>query len=79
MKGIKRISEFVSGNHKSLGGNHFTVYYESGGKVNYYGTDTLPMTVVDFLTSENTVSETTYIEDNYLKCINKRVIYKASR
>ena len=78
MKGIKRITEFVSGNHHRLGGTHYTVYYESGRKVNYYGTDTLPMSVVSFLTSDSTTSETVYIEDAYMKCINKRVTYKAA-
>lgn len=75
---IKRITEFVSGNHPSLGGTHYTVYYKSGRKVNYYGVDTLPMSVVNFLTSKNTVSETLYIEDTFLKCINKRITYKAA-
>lgn len=78
MKNIKRITEFVSGNHPSLGGTHYTVYYESGRKVNYYGTDNLPMSVVNFLTSENTISETTYIEDTHMKCINRRITYKAA-
>lgn len=77
-KNIKRITEFVNGSHPSLGGTHYTVYYESGRKVNYYGKDNLPMSVVNFLTGENTVSETLYIEDTHLKCINKRITYKAA-
>lgn len=75
---IEKITEFVSGTHPSLGGTHYTVYYKSGRKVNYYGEDNLPMSVVNFLTSENTVSETVYIEDTYMKCINKRIIYKVA-
>ena len=75
---IKKITEFVNGKHPSLGGTHYTVYYESGRKVNYYGKDNLPMSVVNYLTDNNTVSETLYIEDDYLKCINKRIVYKAA-
>lgn len=78
MKNIKKITEFVSGRHPSLGDTHYTVYYESGRKVNYYGKDNLPMSVVNFLTSENTVSETLHIEDTYMKCINKRITYKTA-
>lgn len=78
MKNIKRITEFVSGNHPSLGGTHYTVYYESGRRVNYYGVDTLPMSVVNFLLDDNTVSETVYIEDTHMKCTNKRITYKAA-
>lgn len=78
MASIKKITEFVSGRNPSLGGTHYTVYYESGRKVNYYGTDTLPMNVVNFLTGENTVAETTYIEDDHMNCINKRIAYKAA-
>ena len=80
MKGIKKITEFVSGKHPSLGGTHYTVYYESGRKVNYYGKDTLPMSVVNFLTDENTVSETLYIEDHAIgrTIVNKRITYKAA-
>ena len=77
MKNIKKITEFQSGKRPSLGGAHYTVYYESGRKVNYYGTDNLPMSVVSFLTSENPVSETVYIEDKYMRCINKRIVYRA--
>lgn len=78
MASIKKITEFVSGRHPSLGDTHYTVNYESGRKVNYYGTDTLPMNVVNFLISENTVAETTYIEDDHMKCTNKRITYKAA-
>lgn len=77
MKGIQRITEFQSGNNSGLSKTHFTVYYQSGRKVNYYGCDTLPMSVVNYLTSESTVSETIYIEDTYLRCINKRTTYRA--
>lgn len=80
MKGIKRITEFVGGNDRNsrFSKTHFTVYYESGRKVNYYGDDTLPMSVVNFLTGERTVSETVYIEDTYNGCINKRTTYRAA-
>lgn len=78
MTSIKKITEYVNGRRPSLGGTHYTVYYESGRKVNYYGTDTLPMSVVNFLTGENTVAETTYLEDHFLKCTNKRITYKAA-
>lgn len=36
------------------------------------------MNVVNFLTGENTVAETTYIEDDHMNCINKRIVYKAA-
>ena len=78
MKTIKRITEFVNGRHPSLGSTHYTVYYESGRKVNYYGKDNLPMSVVNYLTSDNTVSETVYIEDEHMKCINKRITYRTA-
>ena len=77
-KGIKSITEFIDGRHPSLGGTHYTVYYKSGKKVNYYGTDNLPMSVVDFLTGENTVCETVYFPDDYRKCIDKRITYKSA-
>lgn len=75
MASIQKITEFVPG-RKTLSGTHITVYYETGRKVNYYGTDTLPLTVANFLTSDKTTSETTYINDDHCKCINKRTTYR---
>ena len=74
---ICKITEFVSEhglfkNNKNK--SHLTVYYTSGRKYNYYDNDTLPMPVVDFLTSENTVSNTVYIPDRGK--VNKRIVYK---
>lgn len=74
MANIQKITEFKAG-RETLGDIHYTVYYDSGRRVNYYGRDTLPMTVVNLLTDENTVSETVYIEDNYLHCVNSRTTY----
>lgn len=74
MANIQKITEFKAG-RETLGDIHYTVYYDTGRRVNYYGRDTLPMTVVNILTDENTVSETVYIEDNYLHCVNSRTTY----
>lgn len=74
MASIQKITEFKAG-REALSDTHYTVYYDTGRRVNYYGRDTLPMTVVNFLTDENTVSETVYIEDNYLHCVNSRTTY----
>jgi len=74
MASIQKITEFKAG-RETLGDIHYTVYYDSGRRVNYYGRDTLPMTVVNLLTDENTVSETVYIDDNYLHCVNSRTTY----
>ena len=57
MSNIYMITEFKAG-REALSETHYTVYYNSGRRVNYYGRDTLPMTVVNILTDENTVSET---------------------
>ena len=75
MTSIKKIEEFVSGRKPGLFGTQYTVYYKSGRKVSYNGKDTMPMTVVNYLTDEDTVSNTLYINDTYMKCINKRIIY----
>ena len=75
MASIKKITVFKTG-RKVFEDIHYTVYYETGRKVNYYGSDTLPMTIVNFLTDENTISETVYIEDGYNHCINSRTTYK---
>ena len=74
MTNIRKITEFKAG-RETLGDIHYTVYYDTGRRVNYYGRNTLPMTVVNFLTDENTVSETVYIDDNYLHCVNSRTTY----
>ena len=74
---ITRISEFQAGN-ETVKNVNYTVYYDSGRKVNYTGRDTLPMTVVTFLTAETTVSETVYINDDYNNCVNKRTVYVAA-
>ena len=71
---ITRISEFQAGN-ETMKNVSYTVYYDSGRKVNYTGRDTLPLTVVTFLTAETTVSETVYINDDYNNCVNKRTVY----
>ena len=75
---IEKITEFIGGKHCGLSDTHYTVYYKSGRRVNYYGTDNLPMSIVDYLTDNNTISVTTYIDDDYMKCINKRITYKAT-
>ena len=75
MAKIRMITEWESGRKVFDTDTHFTVYYESGRKVNYYGNDTMPIPVVEFLTSDKTVSETTYINDSFNKCINKRTKY----
>ena len=74
MAKIKMVTEFIGGRNP-FNDVHTTVYYQSGRKVNYYSKDTMPTPVVDFLTSDKTVSETTYINDSFCKCINKRVKY----
>lgn len=74
MANIQKITVFKGG--RKLFGDHYTIYYETGRKVNYYGSDTLPMTVVNFLTNENTISETVYIDDDHNHCVNSRTTYK---
>ena len=72
---IKRISEFTSplGVTKTSK-TQITVYYESGRKVSYCDNDTLPMSVVEFLTSDKTTSDTIYIPDSGK--FNKRTTYR---
>ena len=72
MAKIIRIHEFTF--QGDFGDSQITVYYESGRQFKYSGKDALPMPVVEFLTSEKTVSNTTYIP--YRNKINKRTIYK---
>ena len=75
MKNIKQITEFVLGGHSIHDGTHLTVYYKSGRRQTYYDKDILPMSVVEFLTDEGTISETTYLRDNLSNRINKRIKY----
>lgn len=75
MKNIKQITEFVLGGHSIIDGTHYTVYYKSGRRKTYYAKNTLPMSVLEFLTDEGVVSETTYLRDNLTNRINKRIKY----
>lgn len=75
MKNINQITEFVLGGHSIHDGTHLTVYYKSGRQKTYYSKGILPMSVVEFLTDESTISETTYIHDDVNNLTHKRIKY----
>ena len=67
---IEWVLEFTSRNETK-----WTVKYKSGRRYEYRESDTMPMTVVNFLTADTTESKTVYIPDEGF--VNRRTTYRS--